>query len=186
LAEEERFMLETPAVADEVLRCTFQRSGDRFIHQIESLLDGEATLMFSSVEGEPNEPWPPGPPWQELHVHEQPDGSSALMLVGQAGKSHWSMSVTVDNDANAIVFDVACRVRETPAFLGCTYLDHWGGTGLQPVQLTALSADVLESRPTSSIDTSENRVAITPGYDASPPMTVRWDYAIQIDHGGSR
>jgi len=46
-----------------------------------------------------------------------------LLGVGQAGKSHWSISIEpldFEGDA-AFRFDVACRTRSHPSWLGSTY-----------------------------------------------------------------
>jgi len=79
------------------------------------------TVVFESIEGTPEEDWPPSPPLQELHLEARPDGKQLALLVGMAGTSHWSLSVEFDAAAGTAVFDVACRVKRAPGGLGSRY-----------------------------------------------------------------
>lgn len=112
--------LETAAVQGKSLRCCSSKLVDRYSLVIEIVTTGEAVAALSAVDAAENQPWPPSPLWQELHVHDGADGQ-VLMFVGRAGKSHWSMSVSLDADHHALIFDVACRLHEPPGFLGTTY-----------------------------------------------------------------
>ena len=78
-------------------------------------------VILESVEGTPNQNWPPSPPLQELHLESRPDGKQLALLVGMAGNSHWSMSVEFDPAAGKALFDVACRVKREPGKLASTY-----------------------------------------------------------------
>lgn len=104
---------------------------------------------WESVEG----PWPVGgdPRWPaspvivELSRVARPGqgaaGGAALVGVGLAGRSHFSASITADpHHADAIRFEMACRVVEPPHRLGSTYrvgghvvrIDADGGGGGLP------------------------------------------------------
>jgi hypothetical protein len=63
-------------------------------------------------------------------------GGSAIVGVGLAGRSHFSASIVPDPEvANAIRFEIACRLHEAPLWLGSTYR-----AGGQLHQLTAADA----------------------------------------------
>jgi hypothetical protein len=96
--------------------------GDRFGHAF-SLVnrDGIAAAVLESVEGDGGEPWPTSPPLQHLHFENQAGGGRVALLVGMAGRNHWSASIEADPAAGAIVFDIACRVSDANHRLGSRY-----------------------------------------------------------------
>lgn len=107
------------------LRVVFRQVADRWAHSIE-LLDGESFVPWlTSLEGKPDEDWPSSPPLQQLSC-ERHEGRPVLLLVGMAGKSHWSLSVDVEPQSGRATFDVACRR---------------GGEGVSHTRSTYLSAD---------------------------------------------
>lgn len=69
-----------------------------------------------------DEDWPASPPIQQLSL-ESINDRPTLLGVGQAGKSHWSISIEpIDFEGEAALrFDVACRTRTDPGWLGSTY-----------------------------------------------------------------
>jgi hypothetical protein len=164
--------IETAPHNDTIVRVAFAPSG--FRHRIESLRAGEAIASLAEIESPEAAPWPPCPPWQELHVHEQPAGGQVLMLVGRAGASHWSMAVSRDESQRAIVFDVACRVRRQPEFLGSTYRV----SGTQPLAVLVESLAVDEGSK-SNVEILSDGVVIRPALKVSPPATIRWKYAVR-------
>ncbi len=92
------------------LRTDFVWRGDRYAHAVTLINPQGEHLLLESVEGDPQDPWPPSPAFQQLSM--QGDGAQRVaFLVGMAGKSHWSMSVEVASDQRSIVFDVACRIH---------------------------------------------------------------------------
>ena len=93
------------------LRVRFTWQGDRFAHEVSVLNDGSWQPALASVEGTPQDDWPPSPPFQSLHIEHREDGRTLALLVGMAGKSHWSASIEIDAEARAVLFDVACRLR---------------------------------------------------------------------------
>lgn len=106
------------------LRVRFHRLGDRIAHAIEWAGGPSPRTLLNSIEGDPDQDWPPSPPLQELHFETRPDGQRLALLVGMAGHSHWSASIALDAAGTALEFDLACRLRETPNRLGNQY--HWG------------------------------------------------------------
>ena len=115
------------------LRVRFVWRGDRFGHQIE-VVDGPVTrIILESIEGDQGSNWPLSPPLQTVNVSwiaSDTQHGHVAMLMGAAGKSQWSMCVSVrDGDKDVIhetsgtelFFDVACRIHAEPEFLGSTY-----------------------------------------------------------------
>jgi hypothetical protein len=91
------------------LRVRFFWHGDRFAHDIWMFDADQWICALTSVEGSPQDDWPPSPPFQSLNVERRNDDFVAL-LVGMAGKSHWSASAAIDRLLPCVHFDLACRV----------------------------------------------------------------------------
>ncbi|MCL4203364.1 MAG: hypothetical protein KJ000_12755 [Pirellulaceae bacterium] len=100
-------------------RLCFVWNGDRYAHRLQMTDGGEEEVCLESLEGVDGENWPPSPALQQLSFQSGASGEPCALLVGMAGKSHWSMSV----EANelSLLFDVACRVHEPPERLGSRY-----------------------------------------------------------------
>ncbi len=91
------------------MRVRFAMANDRYAHEV-WLADGATWVkVLSSLEGSPNEPWPESPALQSLHMEGDRQGQPTALLVGMAGKSHYSLSASLDAAAKCIRFDVACR-----------------------------------------------------------------------------
>ncbi|MBC8352738.1 MAG: hypothetical protein H8E66_12150 [Planctomycetes bacterium] len=95
---------------------------DRHCHTISLLVDDRRIPVFESVEGSNVEDWPPSPALQQLSVEELRPDTLVGLLVGMAGKSHYSISIEPTSGRAAFVFDVACRSSEPPEQLGSGYL----------------------------------------------------------------
>ena len=93
-------------------------SADRFTHEYRLDVDGQVTTLLRSVEDFADAIWPVSPPLQELTRHELPDGP-ALLGVGMAGTSHWSVSFAASEDQ--LSSDFACLTKSSPEFLGGTW-----------------------------------------------------------------
>ena len=165
-------LLETKPIAGKQLRCRFSQHSGVIAHTIEHVAHESTTPSLISMEQSPGD-WPASPPWQELHAEQLSDGTHAMMLVGRAGKSHWSMSVTLDNEQEALLFDVACRFRERPEFLGTTYQR----TECRSVQIITVDLDG-EAAP--KVIETDNRVVIDATREVKPPATLRWAYRITL------
>lgn len=83
--------------------------------------EGETRVeLLRSYEGSPDDPWPPSPPLQQLHVERQA-GARVALEVGMAGRNHWSQSIEPLGDRLALRFDSACRLQSPPQRLGHTW-----------------------------------------------------------------
>src|SRR5262249_54234182 len=100
---------------------TFARQGDRFGHTIALVDSGGEQPLLESIEGSPDDLWPASPALQELHVENRGSVGPVALLVGMAGRSQWSASIPIDLAMNRVVFDLACRVRDVPQHVGCSY-----------------------------------------------------------------
>jgi hypothetical protein len=125
----------------ESLRVEFVWRGDRYGHVI-YVADaaGQLQLLLESVEGTPEDAWPPSPPLQSLHRETLPDGRQALLLVGAAGRGHWSASVEASAGSAALTFDFACRHGGDRGWLGCRYRALPGSSSLLSLDTTAATA----------------------------------------------
>lgn len=164
------------------LRASFVRRGDRIAHTIE-LAVGDATVeLLESCEGSAEERWPASPPVQEL---ERGPGASASQpldagtphvawLIGRAGASHWSASVEAHADGS-ITFDVACRLREKPDWLGSRYRPPAGGAS------SGLVVETLDGCQLATAADSQADSLISIAADVSDgvfPRTIRWRYRL--------
>jgi len=127
---------------------TFTWSGDRWDHVV-AVADGR---RWCSTEGphvagaDPR--WPASPPIVEVSLVT--GGSRPAVLgVGAAGRSHFSLSVAACPDrADTLVFEAACRIAEPAGWLGSTY------------------------------DRDHGRQRVGPDRVGPPPATIRWAYRI--------
>lgn len=113
---------ETILAADGV-RVVFFRRGDRYAHRIDRY-DPDADVwrgVLESAEGDDDEAWPPSPPLQQLHVERRATGD-VVLLVGMAGRTHWSVAVEASADRRGVTFDAAARVQTAPQRLGSRYV----------------------------------------------------------------
>lgn len=114
--------LETKGRAGECLRVEFIQQGDRYGHRLITVdADGREILVLESVEGNPTETWPPSPPLQNLSIETLPDGRRVALLVGMAGRGHWSASIEALPDEAVFVFDIACRSSGGEPALASSY-----------------------------------------------------------------
>ncbi len=106
------------------LRLVFAWRGDRFGHALQMSghdADAPETTLLVSVEGSQDEAWPASPVLQEFHWEPRAGGQSVALLVGRAGRSHWSLSVLCDPARETCLFEAACRVSHEPERLGSSY-----------------------------------------------------------------
>lgn len=159
-------ILEAKGADGGILRVEFLWRGDRFGHAI-SIVNpgGEAELLLESLEGTSADDWPASPPLQSLHREALADSRTALLLVGSAGRSHWSASVEASASEPGLLFDLACRPGTPPGWLGCRYRTH----------APATAAVFIES-DNAVIQWEASEVRIPPRAIQLP--TVRWKYSI--------
>jgi len=150
-----------------VLRVEFVWRGDRYGHVISVVHSGVAQPLLESLEGTPTDDWPPSPPLQSLHRETLPDGRSALLLVGAAGRSHWSASVEAAPCEPKLIFDLACRHGKESGWLGCRY----SAAGAAGEQLAIESDAAAASWPAAG-------AVVRPAVITGP--TTRWRYSVSL------
>ncbi|MCA9262551.1 MAG: hypothetical protein KDA60_01835 [Planctomycetales bacterium] len=99
----------------------FRWLGDRYSHWLGWQWEDTCHPLLTSCEGTPDHHWPTSPPCQELQEHEGPAGVDALLGVGRAGKSHWSVVVGAQGQEGELCFDLACKIIGEPTQIGSTY-----------------------------------------------------------------
>lgn len=172
------------AALGNALRVVFYRRADRIAHRVEHAASGR--VILASVEGTDSDEWPPSPPLQELHLSPTASAASAALLVGMAGRSHWSMSAQAPPEPVGVSFELACRLQARPIWLGSQY--H-----IAPGTHAELEAgSVLLSRPgerwqarLSGSDCQWKIVAQTIAIEANAPLaalptTARWSYRLEL------
>jgi hypothetical protein len=173
-------MHSTAATAERVLeagnlRVRFFWQGDRYAHEV-SIRDGDAWLpALLSVEGSPEHDWPASPPFQSLHIEQRDDGRTLALLVGMAGKSHWSASIEIDEPSACVLFDVACRARSaSQGWLTSSYRAAEGAAS------DLLAIELGQRFGPAELETSpgQSRVVAEIDMDGNP-QTVRWDYRLR-------
>ncbi|MCE9606601.1 MAG: hypothetical protein K8U03_17060 [Planctomycetia bacterium] len=153
------------------LRVVFLRRNDRYAHRIEVWDSRENgwSIALESREGSDEEPWPPSPPFQQLHVEKRAAGD-VVLLVGMAGRSHWSAAVEVCEVRKVLKFDVAVRIQAVPEQLGTAY---------------AICASAAAGR---LVVAGESGTEIGSGFTlgpasiekSPPPATICWKYSLGL------
>jgi len=183
-------ILETQPDEGLALRAAFVWRDGRWAHSLEVIHDRQQLGVLQSIEGYAEQDFPPSPPLQQLHRTDLPDGRTALLLVGMAGRSHWSLSCEAEPDRARILFDVACRaVPAGRTTLGSSYqmIDvttpavsasqvSWLGGGGR-VTLRGLPS-VPEALP-CSLTVEGTGLAIRPV--SIDPVTTRWRYELVLE-----
>ncbi len=141
-------------------RAEFIWQQDRFVQRF---VDGDIETGHSIERiADEMEEWPASPPLQQLSL--QLIGHQNVGLgVGDAGLSHWSISVEpVDDGRAGLKFDLACRCKTSPLWLGSTY--QLGDS----LELIALGD--------SRLDRQTSGISVRPS--EQPDSTHRWTYLI--------
>lgn len=162
-------------------RVTIERAGDRLAHRVDVRQGAGWRELLASIEGATDDVWPASPPLQELHTQTHGVAAPLALLVGMAGKSHWSLSASVQAAGETALFDVACRARAAAEFLGSTYRL---AAGIAVEQLDERSALLRSADATWRIEASATlairgeRLTIRPEIPALAPATVCWRYGL--------
>jgi hypothetical protein len=158
------------------LRIDFDWWRDRYRHTVSAIDSGGAiTPLLQSVEGGTEADWPQSPPWQTLSVQEMASARSVALLVGMAGRCHWSGSIEPQPAAATICFDLACRYvpdakhRRPPGEQGCHYL------AISPLASTKLLVESDDALVSESSGLIEIRPRVV-----TPSGTTRWRYTIAL------
>jgi hypothetical protein len=150
------------------LRVEFVWRGDRFGHVISAIEeDGDQVPLVESVEGTKAEDWPSSPPLQSLRIETLAGGRRAALLVGMAGRSHWSASVEPVVGEAALVFDIACRHPPGAQGLGSRYR-----------RLSEAAERLMLQADGARLVKDDTTIAIEALLDRTP--TARWRYALHL------
>jgi len=150
--------------------------------------EGTVLPLLSSLEGDGEDAWPPSPPLQQLSLEGARAGHQAALLIGMAGRSHWSLSVVkIADEPGSLEFDVACRANQSPLRLGSSYHTRIpasadrSGVVLQAAPIPVrISADAGLDGTRCEIAVCEGRLTIVSTPDARPmPATYRWKYHVR-------
>lgn len=187
---------------------------DRWMHRVVFLNEGlfgasDPKTLLASIEGDDQQLWPPSPPVQDLDRHQLSDGD-AMLGVGMAGKSHWSISASVaphngtadQAEGGGFFFDMACLIKEAPELLGSAYLVSEGVSVEQDSGMVRLAGNgvklivqpLSEGPAAATITVDQNsatgrtqlmiRPFTSPADNLSPsllPRSVRWQYRVRTD-----
>jgi hypothetical protein len=153
------------------LRVQFIHRGDRYCHAILAVdLTGHEHPLLESIEGTANDDWPPSPPLQSLSIEELAPGRRAALLLGMAGRSHWSASIEAVPGQAALIFDIACRTVDKRGPLGSVYrvfAETNSHVAIEPELDCVANRDV------------KDRIAIVPTV-ALGATTTRWKYRVGL------
>lgn len=170
------------------LRVRFNRTADRVAHVVEFIVEGRSVPLLESIEGDSSQNWPVSPPLQQAHFEPRAGLGDVALLVGMAGRSHWSLSVEPEPQAASLLFDAACRVIGAPQQLGSRYrclTGQWrlDAEGRATAELNKGEAVVLMEACEGTLEFAEplRELVLRPArFDASSP-TARWRYRLRID-----
>jgi len=163
-------------IGNEAFALEFFWQQDRFAQRVVSQPEAEREILLRSQEGTPQQIWPPSPPSQSISVETQ-DGCQVALLVGMAGKSHWSASVMpVTESLSGWEFDIACLAKQPPQWLGSSY--QFTDTTQTVVQLEPIENCSIE--PGSSPRVLSLRCDVQ---TADTPRTLRWKYRLLLIQG---
>jgi hypothetical protein len=160
------------------IRVEFFWRGDRYGHTVSRIeTNGAISPLLESVEGHSDDGWPDSPPLQTLSREMLPDGRPVALLVGMAGRGHWSASVEPIAGQAMMVFDVACRYAPSPGVIGPPPRLQSRYFARSPFASAHLSID----GGSATIPDVSNVLQISPPTIA-PQGTTRWRYTIDFEY----
>jgi hypothetical protein len=175
------------------VRVEFVWHVDRFGHVVSLVKrDGMAVPLLESVEGDGDGTWPASPPLQHLHFEDLAGGGRAALLVGMAGRNHWSASIEADPAKAAITFDLACRVSDAPHRLGSRYTVA-GGADRIPLAADAPFVDVRlaetacvltpDGQPACAarLEVNDGQLLHVAPRSTAATGTIRWKYRLALE-----
>jgi hypothetical protein len=175
------------------VRVAFFRVAHRFAHRIALVVDTGVQWVLASVEGDNRQAFPPSPPLQQLATEVGIAGCPATLLLGMAGRNHWSVSVESHPADRRIRFDVACRARVADRErLRSAYelLGPWplsAGDGVEAVELSGpgfcLRCEAAAEERWPTIVRVENDHLVFGPAQAGEAFTHRWRYDMVLSAG---
>ena len=147
--------------------------------------DADVREIAQSIEGSGDDAWPDSPVFQQVEPCELGGGRQGIVAVGLGGTSHWSLAIDGDLAAG-LKFDVACRVSESPKFLGSSYRmplpmetvnDSRVEWDCQFVPGGRVALEVLQGK--LAVSENHQRLMILADPVATGfPVTIRWAYRL--------
>ena len=172
------------------LRVVWYRDEDRFGHEIAYVAGPVAAACLTAELGRGRDPWPASPPMQQCSLEPSSRGRQMALLIGMAGKSHWSQSVETDSAAMSLTFDVACRVHRQPVWLGSSYranhpIEALSASTVRLTVAAGIELTMTGEAPDRSLpvglEVSGNHVVIAADLGRLRfPSTVRWRYRVAL------
>jgi hypothetical protein len=169
------------------LYVAFLQLEDRIGHRVGMRRGGIDRPLLTSLESTAEQVWPLSPPLQQCNLQPLADGQQAALLVGMAGRSHWSVSISLDPSRQGWLFDVACRVQQEPEWLGSSYRcesrparydSRSAAFVIDPLILTiCVDQSPGVSSPYLNID-DDHLAVVQPEHTGPLPSTHRWKYRI--------
>ena len=191
------YCIQIPLDSATILRCDLGDQRGRLatcVRELPREFVGEERLILASIEGAENQPWPPSPPLQ--HAQLLSNQPHTILATGMANTTHWSASIEADPAQRRITWDVACRCKQRPEFLGCQFRVgpglavepsgqalniHGGGREYQLIPAAAPAESAVFCEETAL----GTKIVIRP---ASPnmeyPGTSRWKFQLDCQFGG--
>jgi hypothetical protein len=197
----EQIAIQSSSSGQSSIKLVFEKTADRWGHRWSSVSAGVEHPFLTSVEGTPDQNWPPSPPLQEISQHTLEPGDAALG-VGMAGQSHWSASYSVESSVqpgqpNLIKSDLACLQKgasSEPAeshSIGSTFEVHPAckvlsstkdriellPTAGRVIVLAAISGDDFETE----FELTDRTLRVGPCHVSnSPVVATRWGFEVQV------
>ncbi len=174
-----------------LIEVVFHWQNDRWIHSLHARQPdgsrGPGCWHTAPPRPDDDPQWPSSPPLVEL-ADVQATHSTALVAVGRAGTSHFSASITAQPDGG-ICFEIACRLKADPGWLGSTYLSYPEGGQLQLTIEPLASATLAASKIGGGQD--GERLQIVPAAADETPSgrpakgsTIQWGYRVRVPQAG--
>jgi len=160
-------------------RLTLVSCGDRLAHTVGLVLADRVVPLLASLEGASDEDWPPSPP---LTTVETPavSGDTHALLLGMAGRSHWSAAIKMEEASRCIMFEVACRIKEPASWLGSSYRTMITAVAAgDHAELMAGDRRVRIAAEGAHLHVTPEGLKIGVAPSGGPfPQTIRWSYSI--------
>lgn len=166
----------------------FRWADDRWVHTLHAHRpDGSRTPAdWHTSPALPSEEvmWPSSPPLVELSEVPLPHGS-ALVGVGSAGKTHYSVSVAAEPEGG-LRFEFACRLATAAGWLGTTYAAS--GTS-QTLAIEPLGDAVAQTVAAPGNGPALLQIVPAPAAPSLPGRsakgsTVQWSYRVWVPQVG--
>lgn len=181
-------VLRADPLDETALRLELFWSRDRYRHRLlVGPLEQSACLLESSDESWDHD-WPSSPPLQQLSIEERETGRVAL-LVGMAGKSHWSASIELLTHPTTVRFDIACLAKPVPQRVGSRYFAKLPIDSVQSTRIDwsldhrryRLQIDDGTTAPSLARENDHISIVPPPSHSKEKSQTICWSYEVVLD-----